>query len=65
MLTVIGFLFGAAMWWTRRLQEQEIKQIGAQTGGRTLLFGGWLFAASWGATLLGLDRLLPVDGGTC
>ena len=63
MLVVIGFLFGASMRWTRLLKEQEIKQIGAQTGGRTLFFGGWLFGVFGVATLLGLDRLLPVDAG--
>jgi uncharacterized membrane protein len=45
------------------LSEQEVKQIGAQTGGRTLFFGGILFAAFGVVTFLGLDRHLPVDTG--
>jgi hypothetical protein len=63
MLVLIGFLFGASLRWTHLLSEQEIKQIGAQTGGRTLFFGGLLFALFGVTTLLGLDRHLPVDAG--
>ena len=63
MLVVIGFLFGASLRWTHLLSEQEIKRIGSQTGGRTLFFGGLLFALFGVATLLGLDRYLPVDAG--
>jgi hypothetical protein len=63
MLAVIGALFGASLRWTRSLTEQEIKRIGAQTGGRTLFFGGLLFGIFGIATFLGLDRYLPVDTG--
>lgn len=63
MLMAIGYLFGATMRWSHLLKEDEIKRIGAQTGGRTLFFGGWLFALFGVATLLGLDRFLPVDVG--
>ncbi len=63
MLVVIGYLFGASMRWTHLLSEQEIKRIGAQTGGRTLFFGGLLFGVFGVVTLLGLDRNLPVDAG--
>ena len=63
MLVVIGFLFGASLRWTHLLSEQEIKRIGSQTGGRTLFFGGLLFALFGVVTLLGLDRHLPVDAG--
>ena len=63
MLVVVGGLFGASLRWTHALTEQEIKQIGAQTGGRTLFFGGLLFGLAGAATLLGLDRDLPVDPG--
>jgi hypothetical protein len=63
MLVVIGFLFGSAMRWTHKLSEQEIKHIGSQTGGRTLFFGGALFALFGLGTLLGLDQFLPVDTG--
>ncbi len=63
MLVIIGYLFGASMRWSRLLSEQEIKRIGAQTGGRTLFFGGWLFVLFGIGTLLGLERFLPVDAG--
>jgi len=63
MLVLIGFLFGMSLRWTHWLSEQEIKQIGSQTGGRTLLFGGLLFALFGVVTLFGLDRHLPIDAG--
>jgi hypothetical protein len=63
ILVLIGFVFGASMRWSHLLKEDEIKRIGAQTGGRTLFFGGWLFAAFGLVTLLGLDRFLPLDVG--
>lgn len=63
MVMIVGVLFGASLHWTRSLTPQEIKRIGSQTGGRTLFFGGLLFGAFGIATLLGLDRLLPVDTG--
>jgi sulfite exporter TauE/SafE len=63
MLGAIGGLFGAFLRWVRSLTPEEIKRIGAQTGGRTLFFGGLLFSAAGVATLLGLERYLPVDTG--
>ncbi len=63
MLVVIGFLFGASMRWSHLLKEQEIKRVGSQTGGRTLFFGGLLFALFGVSALFGLDRFLPVDAG--
>ncbi len=63
MLVVVGYLFGASMQWTHLLSEQEVKQIGAQTGGRTLFFGGMLFTIFGIVTLFGLDRNLPIDEG--
>jgi hypothetical protein len=63
VLVVIGFAFGASMRWSHRLNEAEIKRIGAQTGGRTLFFGGGLFTLFGVATLFGLDRFLPLDVG--
>jgi hypothetical protein len=63
MLVIIGGLFGAFLHWSHSLTAQEIKQIGAQTGGRTLFFGGLLFGLAGAAALLGLDRYLPVDSG--
>lgn len=62
-LAAVGALFGVSLRWTHALTESEIKRIGAQTGGRTLFFGGLLFAAAGAFTLLGLDRFLPVDTG--
>lgn len=63
MLVLIGTLFGASLRWTHRLTEAEVKKIGAQTGGRTLFFGGLLFIVAGVITLLGLDRSLPFDAG--
>jgi MFS family permease len=63
VLVLVGALFGASLRWTHALTEQEVRRIGAQTGGRTLFFGGLLFAAAGVATLMGLDRYLPVDAG--
>jgi len=40
-----------------------MKRIGAQTCGRTLFFGGLLFGLFGVATILGVDRYLPVDVG--
>ena len=63
MLIIIGGLFGTALRLARSLTAQEVKRIGAQTGGRTLLFGGLLFAAAGALNLLNLERHLPVDVG--
>jgi hypothetical protein len=63
MLVLVGALFGASLRWTHALSEQEVKQIGAQTGGRTLFFGGLLFGLAGIATLLGLDRYVSIDMG--
>lgn len=63
MLVAVGALFGASLRWTRALTEQEIRRIGAQTGGRTLFFGGLLFGGAGVITLLGWDKDLPVDFG--
>jgi hypothetical protein len=62
-LVMVGALFGASLRWAHALSEQEIKRIGAQTGGRTLFFGGLLFGAAGIALLMGLDRYVPVDSG--
>jgi hypothetical protein len=63
MLVVIGAVFGASLRWTRALTEHEVRRVGAQTGGRTLFFGGLLFGAAGVAVLAGLDRYLPFDAG--
>jgi len=62
-LIIIGALFGTSLRWTHRLKPEEIKRIGGQTGGRTLFFGGLLFGIFGMATLLGIERYLPVDAG--
>ncbi len=62
-LAVIGTVFGAFLHWTSSLTPEEIKRIGAQTGGRTLLFGGLLFTLAGIVMLLRLDRHLPLDIG--
>ena len=63
-LILIGALFGTSLRLIHSLTEQEIKRIGALTGGRTLFFGGLLFAAAGIVTLIGLDRAIPLDLGT-
>jgi hypothetical protein len=63
MLVALGALFGASLRWTHSLTREEIKRIGAHTGGRTLFFGGLLFSLFGVATLLGLDHYLPFDAG--
>jgi sulfite exporter TauE/SafE len=61
MLVLVGALFGASLRWSHALSEPEVKQIGVQTGGRTLFFGGLLFGLAGIATLLGLDHYVSVD----
>jgi hypothetical protein len=63
MLVIIGGLFGIALRRNRMLSEPEIRRIGAQTGGRTLFFGGLLFGLAGAASILGIDQYLPVDFG--
>jgi hypothetical protein len=63
MLVIIGGLFGVFLQWLHSLSVEEIKRIGSQTGGRTLFFGGLLFGVAGMATLLGVERYLPVDTG--
>lgn len=62
-LVIIGALFGTFLQWRSPLTAQEIKRIGAKTGGRTLFFGGLLFSAAGIVTLLNLGRYLPLDMG--
>jgi len=61
-LTIIGAFLGGVLHLAHSFTEREIKRIGARTGGRTLFFGGGLFAIFGVATLLGFDHYLPVDG---
>jgi sulfite exporter TauE/SafE len=63
MLAILGGVFGASLRWMSKATEQDIRRIGALTGGRALFFGGILFAVAGLATLMGLDRYSPVDPG--
>jgi len=63
VLVVIGGLFGAFLQRASSFTTQEVRRLGAQTGGRTLFFGGLLFGLAGAAVLLGLERRLPVDLG--
>jgi len=63
VLVVMGGLFGALLQRASAFTTQEIQRLGAQTGGRTLFFGGVLFGLAGVATLLRLERHLPVDLG--
>jgi hypothetical protein len=63
VLAVLGGLFGASLRRASSLTEQEIKLIGAQTGGRTLFYGGLLFVAGGAFALARLDRYSPIDTG--
>jgi hypothetical protein len=61
MLVIIGGLFGIFLRRIGSLSERDVRNIGAQTGGRTLFFGGLLFSLAGVATFVGIDRYLPVD----
>ena len=63
MLVIVGGVFGASLKMMHGLNEPEIKRIGTQTGGRTLLFGGGLFGIAGVAALTGWDRYSPMDPG--
>lgn len=62
MLAIIGSFFGTSLRWLR-VTEAEIKRIGSQTGGNTLLYGGILFGVAGFVTLMGWDRYSPIDPG--
>ncbi len=63
VLVLIGALFGASLHRARSLSEDDIRFIGAQTGGRTLFYGGLLFVALGIVLVIHLDRYLPFDAG--
>jgi hypothetical protein len=63
-LIVIGGLFGSALRWLGSLTVEEVKHIGAQTGGKTLFFGGLLFGIAGVCDLANVQRHLPLDLGT-
>jgi len=64
VLILVGSLVGASLHWLHHLTEVEIRQIGAQTGGRTLFFGGVLFTAAGVGILLGWGKYLPFNRGS-
>lgn len=59
MLLIVGALFGMSLKWVHSLTEADIKKIGAETGGRTLFFGGLLFIVAGLLTVAGIDIKLP------
>ena len=63
MLVVIGALFGVSLHWIKSLSPQEIRVIGAKTGGRTLFYGGILFAAFGVLNLVRPAGVLPLESG--
>jgi hypothetical protein len=63
MLVILGGLIGISLRHLRSLSGEEIRRIGSQTGGRTLLFGGLLFGIFGLATIFGWSRHLPLDVG--
>ena len=63
MLAILGAVFGISLRWLDTFTKQEIERIGAQTGGRTLFFGGILFCFAGFVTLMGLDHYSPIDPG--
>jgi hypothetical protein len=63
-LIIIGGLFGSALRWLGSLTVEEVKRIGAQTGGRTLFFGGLLFGLAGVSVLCDVQHYLPIDPGT-
>ena len=52
ILVVMGALFGSFLRFVRGLTEAQIAQIGAETGARTLFYGGLLFVIFGLLTLL-------------
>jgi sulfite exporter TauE/SafE len=61
VLAIMGVLFGSFLRWARTLSERQIARIGAETGARTLFYGGLLFMVFAIAILLGWTQRLPVQ----
>lgn len=59
MLIIVGALFGMSLKWIHALTESDIKKIGADTGGKTLFFGGVLFMIAGILTLFNIQIKLP------
>jgi hypothetical protein len=62
-VVVVSGIVGAALRRTFALPEEEIRWVGARTGGRTLLFGGMLFVSAGIGMLAGIERVISVDFG--
>jgi sulfite exporter TauE/SafE len=63
VLLAMGMLFGSFLRWARGLSEAQVAQIGADTGARTLFWGGILFVIFGVFSLVGWTGGLPVDEG--
>jgi hypothetical protein len=63
VLVIMGLLFGSFLRLARGLTEAQVAQIGADTGARTLLYGGVLFVVFGACTLLGWTHWLPIEEG--
>jgi hypothetical protein len=63
VLIIVGGACGKVLRMAHRLSEKQIRQIGAQTGGRTLFWGGLLFAGFGTALKLGLGRFISLHVG--
>ena len=62
-LVIISGVFGTLLRLAPSLTAQEIKKIGAYTGGRTLFFGGLLFGVAGLFIVTGMEHYLPAGRG--
>ena len=64
VLAVFGTLFANLLKLNRSISQDDIKKIGSQTGGRTLFFGGILFAVFALGLIWGFDKYVPIESGS-